>query len=443
MMMKLSKVLFFIIAACSCCPATLATAHRDPGSQPERRTLTIQEAVQMTLARSPETVLAEAQALRAREALRESRSLNRPQVTAGTGLAYNNGFPLSIEGAAPSLFQVGAVQPIFSKKNANLIREAEESAKAGDLSKETARNELAAKTASVYYELFRARKIIPMASAGMASAGKQLEMMEEQLGAGKVRPVDVTLAKRALNYARQQLLVAQEQEKLAETELRELTGLSEAISIQTQEPRIDSPDFESDAEGLYQKALGSIPELLQADANVRAKEFHVEAERGEKYPRMEIVSQYALFLRANNYGDYFNRFTRNNFLLGLSVQVPLFDGSRASARIAQSRQEASVERSRLQRMKSDLKLNIQRGLGDIRIARAASDFARSDADAAREMLQVNETLLAGGRISVKEIEDSRMQLQQKELALIDADQALFQRKLDLLRVAGSILSTIQ
>jgi outer membrane protein len=438
------KMLFFIFSACVPSPATLAAAaHDDPGVQPKVLTLTIQEAVRMTLSRSPEIMLAEAQAARAREAERESRSLNRPQVTAGTGLAYNNGFPLSIEGAAPSIVQVGAVQSFLSKKNSNLIHEAEESVKAGRLNKESVRNQLASRTALSYYELFKARKSIPPASAALDTAGKQLELTEALRDAGKARPVDVTLAQKAVIFARQQLLVAREQEKLAEAELRELTGVSEAVSLQTQEPRIDISYFESDAETLYRKALGIVPEILQADANLRAKEFHVEAERGELFPRLEIVGQYALFSRTNNYNDYFSRFERNNFLLGLSAQIPIFDGSRSGAKIAQSRQEVTAERCRLERMKSDLKLNIQRGLSGLRVARGAFDLARSDVEAAREMLQVNETLLASGRASVKEIEDARMQLQQKEMTLIDADQAIFQRMLDLLRAVGSIESAFQ
>jgi outer membrane protein len=438
------KMLFPIFAACGCCIAPLLAANGDPGAKPETRVLTVQEAVKMTLARSsPEALLAEAKAARARQALRESRSLNLPQVVTGTGLAYNNGFPLSIEGAAPSIFQVGAVKPILSKKNNNLIREAEESAKAGQIGKEAARNELASRTALAYYELYRARKIIALASAGLASATKQLELAEASLGAGKVRPVDVTFAKNAIISARQQLLVAREQENLAEVELRELTGLSEAISIQTQEPRIDSSIFESDADALYEIAIEKVPEILQADANVRAKTFHVEAEKGERLPRMEIVGQYALFSRTNNYEDYFNRFARNNYLLGLSIQFPIFDGFRASAKIAQSRQEVSEESYKLQRMKSDLKLNIQRGLSALRIAHGAFDLALSESEAAKEMVQVNETLLASGRVSAKEIEESRLQVQQKELALISAGQSLFQRKLELLQLVGSLTSAIQ
>jgi outer membrane protein TolC len=59
---------------------------------------------------------------------------------------------------------------------------------------------------------------------------------------------------------------------------------------------------------------------------------------------------------------------------------------------------------------------------------------------AREIVKDNEALLEAGRISLKEIEESRSMLDQKELAQLEADQVLFQRKLELLRVAGSLAS---
>jgi len=436
-------LLYFIAACCACSGMLPASERAGSDAQPEIRTLTIQEAVRMILARSPDVLLTEAQAIRAGEALRESRSLNLPQATIGTGLAYNNGFPLSIEGAAPSIIEIGASQSILSKKNANLIREAEQSRKAGQLSIESAREELASKAASAYYELYRSSKTIALASAGLGAAEKQQELVETLLEAGRARPVDVNQARTATSAARQQLLVAEEQAKLAEKELREWTGLPEAVSIRTLEPRIDSPLFELQEETLYRQAAECAPDILQAETNVKAKEFHVEAEKGERLPRMEIISQYALFSRANNYDEFFNRFTRHNFLLGLSIQVPVFTGSRTSARVAQSRQEVSEARYRLQGMKSDLKLNIERGLSNLRIARGECDRVRSDVQSAREMVAVSETLLESGRISAKELEDSRSQLRQKELALLEADQLLFQRKLELLRTAGSVASAIQ
>jgi len=417
------------------------SAGSDSGN--ETRTLTVQEAVRMALARAPEVLIAQAQAIRSAEAVRESRSLNRPRVYAGTGLAYNNGFPLSIEGSAPSIFQVNASQPFLSKKNANLAREATEADKAGRFGIESARNELASRTASVYYELHQAKRILALASARADAAQIQQQQVETLLEAGRVLPAEAAQVRTAVLSARHQLLIAREQASIADKELRELTGLPGTIEIRTVEPQIDNSALELQEEALYELALQSAPGILQAEAEVRAKEFHIEAEKGDYLPKMEIVGQYALLSRANNYADYFSRFARHNYLFGLSIQMPVFNGSGTSARVAQSRQVASEARLRLQRMKSDLKLEIQRGLSALRIARGAVDLARSDADAVRERVRVHETLRDSGRITARELEDLRTQLLQKELALLDADQNLYQRKIDLLYTTGSITTAIQ
>ena len=109
----------------------------------------------------------------------------------------------------------------------------------------------------------------------------------------------------------------------------------------------------------------------------------------------------------------------------------------------QSRQEVTEEHYRLQSLKSDLKLNIHRGLSSLRIARGTLELARSEKEAAQEILQVSETLLESGRISIKDFEDSRLQLQQKELAVLEASEAVFQSKLELLHAVGVIASEIQ
>jgi len=443
-MNKILPIFVFLFAASGHFADHLSASEGSvPAAPPEIRALTVQEVVQMTLERSPEILLAETQFERAGEALRESRSLNLPQVYTGTGLAYNNGFPLSIEGSAPSIFQIAASQSILSKKNSNLIREAKESLKASRFGTDTVRNDLAFKAAQAYYELHRARRIIELTTASLDAAKRQQQNVEALLEAGKVRPVDVTVARTATQGAQQQLLVAEEQAKLAQAELQELTGISALVDIRTVEPRIDSPILEMEGETLYLQALESTPEILRAEASMKAKEFRVEAEKGESWPKMAIISEYALFSRANNYEDYYNRFERNNYLIGLSVQVPLFNGFRTQSRVAQSRREVSEENYRLQRLKSDLKLDIQRGLSSLRIARSASDLAMREREAAEELLQVSETLLESGRISQTEFEDSRSQLQQKEIAMLDANQNLFQRKLELLHALGSVAREIQ
>jgi outer membrane protein len=194
---------------------------------------------------------------------------------------------------------------------------------------------------------------------------------------------------------------------------------------------------------LYQQILENSPDIQQAEADIRSREFHLEAEKGERYPKLDLIGKYALFSRSNNYEDYFNSFTRNNYLLGLSVQFPVFDGFRASARIAQSRQEVSEARYRLERFKSELKLATQRGVGSLRIAKGAAEQARHETAAVRENIRASEALLESGRISRAEFEDIQSQLFDKEYAELDAEQSLFEKKLELLRITGEISAVLQ
>src|SRR5687767_9666965 len=156
--------------------------------------LTLPQAIRLALERAPELAIATAQSARAGEAVRETRSLNLPQVVTGTGLAYNNGFPLSIEGSAPSIIQVGVSQAILSKKNNNLIREAAQSHEASRSGMNIARDDLIARTALLYQGLHQARKITALWTVRLESAQKDQQIVETLLEAGRARPVDVTAA---------------------------------------------------------------------------------------------------------------------------------------------------------------------------------------------------------------------------------------------------------
>ena len=406
----------------------------------EDRTLTLEEAVRLALAHSPDTRLATAEFRQAEAALRETRSINLPQAVIGTGAAYNNGFPLSVEGSAPSIFRFEAYQPIFSMKNKNLIREANESTKAARFGSDIVANELAAHTALVYVQLDQARKIMALAEKRLTATRRQQELTEISLEAGRVRPVDAALGKAAVAAAKQQLLSSREEAAIAEAELRELTGIENTISIQTVSPVLESTVYDMSADELFEKTAAASPEIRQAETKIRAREFHVAAEKAERHPRIVAVGEYAMFSRANNYEDYYNRFERHNYLLGISAQFPLFDGFQSSARLARSRQEVSAEQLKLQQLKSDLKINIQKALSALRVARGAIEVAASDLEVAEEMLNVNDVLFTSGRIGEGEMTDARLQVEQKELVRLEAESSFFQRKLELLRVTGSVLS---
>ena len=68
----------------------------------EVHTLTLRQAVDRALQQNPEIAMARLDEVKALAAVRVQKDPFSPRVYFGSGLAYTNGFPMSIDGAAPS-----------------------------------------------------------------------------------------------------------------------------------------------------------------------------------------------------------------------------------------------------------------------------------------------------------------------------------------------------
>lgn len=425
------------IAGLTCLGAFMIAGPAEP-TPGNRVRLTLGETVAQVLAQAPAVLAADARARRAGEALRETRAIRQPQVAFGSGLAYNNGFPLSLEGSAPSIFQVGASMPLWNQTNKYLVRAAGHAALAGQAGRDSARNNLAAAVALVYYDLFQARRQEPVRASELAAVIRQQEEQAALLQAGRARPVDLAMAGAAVARGRQRLLVVGEEARMAETQLREWLGLPESSALDVGEPLLPAELFVLPVESLLPLAVGESPEIRQAEADVRARQDRVRAERGGFYPRVDLVGEYALLSEQNNYQDYFNRFTRNNFLVGLSIQVPVFSGNRVRARVAGSRVEADEAELLLQEMKNRLRMELERCLSALRVGAGAMELARLEAAAAEENVKVQESLFQNGRVLQQEVDHAREQWDDRVIARFEAEKTLFSQQVELLRLCGRL-----
>src|SRR6266536_1803296 len=87
--------------------------------------VTLKRAVELALVHSTAAAAASDDQQRAFAALREARNQYIPQVVAGSGLGASWGFPLSLEGAAPSIFNVNAQSTIINPALREFIRAAQ------------------------------------------------------------------------------------------------------------------------------------------------------------------------------------------------------------------------------------------------------------------------------------------------------------------------------
>src|SRR6188474_266010 len=95
----------------------------------EVHSMTFRQTVETAVRQNPDIALARLDEEKARQAIRVAKDPFLPRLTVGSGLAYSNGFPMSIEGSAPSVFQAQANQYIFNRPQNYAVAEARENAR--------------------------------------------------------------------------------------------------------------------------------------------------------------------------------------------------------------------------------------------------------------------------------------------------------------------------
>ncbi len=95
----------------------------------ETYTLTMKQAVERGLGGNPDVTLAKLDEMRATQSVRLLQDPFYPRVGVGSGIAYTNGMPLSIEGSAPSIIQARASEFLFNRPQHYAIEQQRETAK--------------------------------------------------------------------------------------------------------------------------------------------------------------------------------------------------------------------------------------------------------------------------------------------------------------------------
>src|SRR5262249_9695503 len=92
--------------------------------QAETRNLTLPQTLNLALQQNPDIALARLDEQIALHAVRLAKDPFTPRIVVGSGLAYTSGFPMSIEGSAPSIVQARASQYIFNRPQSYVIAQA-------------------------------------------------------------------------------------------------------------------------------------------------------------------------------------------------------------------------------------------------------------------------------------------------------------------------------
>lgn len=405
--------------------------------------MTLRQAVELALKQNSDITLSRLDSEKARQAVRLAKDPFIPRVTVGSGLAYTSGFPMSIEGSAPSVLQANAVASLFNRPQSLALSQAREDAHGASLSAESKLGEVAYRTASLYLDAGRAARIGALARKDAASLQQVMETVQAQVQEGRALPLAEKQAE--LSVARASALADGFDDDCAsaETSLAVALGFSAGdriVPVDQEVPALTLPDSEEAAIGT---ALQSNLEIRQMDSQIVSKEIEVRGEKAARLPRADLVAQYGMLAKFNNYEEYFQKFQRNNGQVGVSLQLPLFVGPGVSAQAA--RASADVARLKIERDNAlnRIRSDIQASFREVKKAGTAAEVARLDLEVAREQLSVNLAQMQEGRATLRQVEESRIVENDKWIAFYDAQYGIDRARWNVLRLTGQLTTSIE
>jgi outer membrane protein TolC len=355
--------------------------------------------------------------------------------------------PLSIGGSAPSIVQVVGESLVFNVPHKYNIQSLQAQMRATGAAGSGRRDDVVWRTASAYLELDKTTRALEVARREAESLHKLEVLTGERVQAGVDIPAELTKAKLATARNRQRLVGLEGQATVLHATLQALLGLPEGRQIQTVADSFPAAPDETTDSAAEQRAIiraqeGS-PELKRLAEEVAAKEAKAKSARAEKYPQADLVAQYALVGRYNNYDDFYRRFERNNVQIGLAVKIPVFDRVRIGALVGQADAELAEARSNLENARRNIAVEIRRLFQGTRNAEAAREVGRLELEVARENTRVLLAKFQEGRVSSRELEQARLEESARWNALLDTGFELDRARLTLLKTTGEITRVLQ
>ena len=403
--------------------------------------LTLKRAVEMALVNSREIRAARFQASQAQRSAEVARAEFRPNLFAGSGAAYTNGIPESPGERPPAPLSVWYTQEIFNQPLRGQWKEAEEEARSQALALEEVRGWVIERTAGACLELAKVRHSLELLKQTRDSAQRILDVTRERAGEGFELPIETTKAQLTLAHIEQHILQLEGREDALLDYLRAQTGLSaeQAIEVHAEELPAEAEQAGHDCIAL---ALQDNIGLRQAEANQQAKEIRLKGEKGGYWPTVQAVGIYSLLAKFNNYAAFFNKFQRNNVNAGVEVDVPIFS-ARTRAAVALAASNLDAARADVAQKKTELTADVRQKAHSLGELDAGREVARLELQLAQQNLALLQAQFEQGRVNLREMENARLEENNKWMDYLDASFSRQQAQLDLLRATGQIEKVFQ
>jgi outer membrane protein TolC len=398
--------------------------------------LPLKRAVELALSHATVTGVSAADTEHAFAAYRESHDNHIPQLIFGSGLGKSWGFPLSLEGSAPSIFNINTQSALFNPALSKATAAARTEWKASTLQNQDQRNQVIQDAVLSYVELNKWEQRIGRLHEDEAAANKLEQALTERVKEGVDSPQEQIKARLAAARVRLRIAEAEGSADVLREHLARLTALP-AASIETVPDSMPAFAPLAPEDNFISKAETNNPSVLAAEQRARAQYLRAESEHKSMWPSVDFAAQYARLAQYNNYDVFYKKFEANNATVGVAIRFPLVNYSQraraqaADADAVKARRQAEAAKNQV----SEETLKLQRA---VRQLEAAQEVAQLEYQLTQSNLESTQTRVDAGTATIKDLGEMRGQLSERYIMLQDTIFELQRARVGLLRATGDL-----
>ena len=399
--------------------------------------------MERALAQNPDVLIAQLDVTKSKAQSEQTRDPFSLKLGAGSGLAYTYGFPSSIDGNAPSIVQARGTMTLLDRAQAYRVAQAVENEKGAGMAVTLRQQEVAYRVASMFLDA-------ELAARSAAAALRQSESLRQVKQFTDVRVADGRELRMESTRANLNALTAENQaEEFAyaatnvETALAQLLGYPAGDRVRPALEDRTLEDAPMAQEQAVSNALADSTELRRMESDIRAKELEIRSYDASWLPRINLVSQYSVLSKFNNFDTYYPRFQRNNYQIGASIEFPIFTGKAPKA--GKSAANADIDKLRIEiaRTKARITADIDQSYRDVQKAERTRTLRRAALDFAREELSVILAQSDEGRATLAQVEAARAKEQEEWIRYYDSQRTVELARLNVRKHTGTILAGLR
>jgi len=400
--------------------------------------LPLKRAVDLALSHSTTMEASHIDEQRAFASYHEARNQYLPQLAVGSGLGKTYGYPLSLEGSAPSIVNTTAQSALINPALRDFVRAAKTEWQASLVQSKDQRDQVIQDTVLSYAELSKWEKLMTHLSDVYAGALKAEQIVNQRVLAGADNPLARNQAR--LTAARVYLHISQAQGAIdvLRNRLSQMTGLPAAAIETVPESIPELPEIKQE-DDLASMAIQQSPLIQIADIRANAQSLRARGEHRAMWPSIDFAAQYAVLASFNNYQQFFqpHSFQPNNASVGIVMRFPFLSPSQhARAQVAEAvslRAKKDVEATKNQVSEQTLKL--QRAVAQLSAAQQVVELEYQIAKSNLDALQIR---VDAGSATLHDLDDANNQVNERYDALQDTNFELQRARISLLRATGEL-----